>query len=687
MLDLLLDRALEAVCSDTESLRRLDSAATIAEHLAAAITQSPDLCQTVARLISSRKSLALLQVFVKHTLMLPLDPTGETICVCACAVMHTHSRLRESMSLILLESALRCSGEDHAVLKSTLAPLLRGGKSIPHTDCIKRPRGLKGAPISLFEAGSTPRMISISHDWRENLAKELVFDAQHRSDAVIRIVGEVCRDLELRCEDVERPLREEQCRSRNLETKLVKSECQKQEQETDAEHLAVKIQDLEHAKGVLEEQVSSKDILLGDLSRKIDMIEEDFRCAKVDAQRTAENATETARQQDLTYLATLAGKDEINDAQKSALVASERQIKSLERDLAQVRSQEKEAAGRAFEQNKIIDEMKRYRSDKDQLLKSKELEILSSLKSKADLQTSLNDASAKADLAFDERESTVAKLKLSLSAAETETADLKEMHRLKIAEQAASFLEQEEQCQSVVKSLQAELQQTRSEATKNLEARDTTILTLESRFEKCWQEHQAQERASVEAQHLVSKLTAIVGTKLPVTLGFAKELDNRVPASAGDNASIKHKAKAVKRPRNCSSGSSTSCASPDDQSPKHLNANHDSRSTSAAKYKSQTVKHDGDLRLGNRPPLAAVSQSGSMPKRNQIGALSFKSPEKIVVPGDPISESIDENVDLPMESDESFGDLNIFTSTNPEQLQALDHEAPFSTYDETTREL
>lgn len=672
---------------DTESLRRLDSAATIAENLAAAINQSPDLCQTVARLISNRESLALLQVFVKHTSMLPLDPTDEAICVCACAVMHTHSRLRESMSLILLESALRCSGDDHAVLKATLAPLLRSVASVPQTDCIKRPRRSKGALISLFEAGSTPRMISVSHDWRENLAKELVFDAQHRSDAVIRIVGEVCRDLELRCEDVERPLREEQCRSRDLETELVKSECQKQEQETDAEHLTVKLQDLEHAKGALEEQVSSKDILLNDLSRKIDMIEEDFRCAKVDAQRTAENATETARQQDLAYLATLAGKDEINDAQNSALIASERQIKSLERDLAQVRSREKEAAGRALEQNKFIDEMKRYSSDKDQLLESKELEILSSLKSKADLQTLLNDASSKADLAFHERESTVAKLKLSLSAADTETADLKEMHRLKIAEQAASFLKHEEQCQSVVKSLQAELQQTRCEATKNLEARDTTILTLESKFEKCWQEHQAQGRASAEAQHLVSKLTAIVGTKLPVTMGFAKEPDNRVPASAGDNASIKHKAKAVKRPRNCSSGSSTSCASPGDQSLRYLNANHDSRSRSAVKCKSQNVKHDGDLRLGNRPPLAAVSQSGSMPKRKQIGPLSFMSPKKLVAPGDPISEGIDENVDLPMESDESFGDLNIFTSTNPEQLQALDHEAPFSTYDETTREL
>ena len=672
---------------DTESLRRLDSAATIAENLAAAIGQSPDLCQTVARLMSNRESLALLQVFVKHTLMLPLDPTDEIICVCACAVMHSHSRLRKSVSLILLESAFRCSGEDHAVLKSALTPLLRSVGSVPHADCIKRPRRSKGAPISLFEAGSTPRTISVSHDWRDNLAKELVFDAQHRSDAVIRIVGEVCRDLELRCEDVERPLREEQCRSRDLETELVKSKCQNQEQETDAEHLNVKLQDLKHAKGTLEEQISSKDILLSDLSRKIDMIEENFRCAKVDAQRTAENATETARQQDLAYLATLAGKDEINDARNSALIASERQIKSLERDLAQVCSQEKEAAGRALEQNEIIDEMKRYRSDKDQLLESKELEILSSLKSKADLQSLLNDASAKADLAFDERESTVAKLKLSLSAAETGTADLKEMHRLKIAEQAASFLKREEQCQSVVKSLQAELQQTRSKATKNLEARDTTIVTLESKFEKWWQEHQAQERASAEAQHLVSKLTTIVGTKLPVTMGFAKGLDNRIPASAGDNASIKHKAKAVKRPRNCSSGSSTSCASPDDQSPKYLNANHDSRSTYAVKCKSQNVEHDGDLRLGNRPPLVAVSQSGSRPKRKQIGPLSFKSQEKIGAPGDPISEGIDENVDLRMESDESFGDLNIFTSTNPEQLQALDHEVPYSTYDETTREL
>ena len=668
---MLLNRALEANLFNDESFLKLENAITIAEHLAATIAVSPDLCQTILTVMSDCARLALLHQFVKHPPVLPLDPTFQTIHVCHCAMNNIRFRLRKLITLILLNSVLRCPREEHAAFKSVLAPLVAGLEIAPDISCNKQPRRSMGAPIPLFEAKSTPQTLSISHEWRKSLTMELVSDAHHRSDAVARLVGQICRDLELRCEEVERPLHEEQSRSRDLEAKLVRSESILHGLETDTEHVYLKLKDLGHANGALEEQVSSKDKLLQELSSKLGQVQQDLHCAKEDAERNAQTAIESARQQDIAYLATLASKDQMLDDQASNLVARERQVKSLEDDLAQIRAQECKTAEKTLEQSVIIEELRRIRSDQGGLLESNEREISQLVKSVADSQAMTHKASAKANVAINERDTTIARLKAQLLAADTEVIELSETHRLKMAERAAALSSYKEQANAKIRALEVEVQQSRSEATKELEARNMAIADFESKFERCWREQQAQERASAEAQDLVSKLTAIVGTKYSVAIGSTEEAGSNKQASDHNDATVHQGGQPIKRARSRSSASSTSCGAQGNVIFENSDSHHDPKIAFAKHGKAQLNKKNAGLRPSNRTPLTALSNP--RPTLSQISPVprQSKSLEKTFAPSLRVSDGTDENAKPRIESDESFGDLDIFTSTNPDQLLAI----------------
>ncbi|KAI5801674.1 hypothetical protein DFH27DRAFT_653042 [Peziza echinospora] len=75
-------------------------------------------------------------------------------------------------------------------------------------------------PLTLLEASATPGSTMSSHAWRDRLLHELTRDTTRQHSGILTFVGEICRDLEARCDTVERPLRESQSRCLHLQ-KLV----------------------------------------------------------------------------------------------------------------------------------------------------------------------------------------------------------------------------------------------------------------------------------------------------------------------------------------------------------------------------------------------------------------------------------------------------------------------------------
>ncbi|KAF8470093.1 hypothetical protein BDZ91DRAFT_36969 [Kalaharituber pfeilii] len=113
------------------------------------------------------------------------------------------------------------------------------------------------APLTILEATATPGMRMSSQHWRDRLLNELCQDAHRQHAGIISAVGEICRDLERRCEDIEKPLKDEQARSQALQKEIEDAQGKHRMLEELLERKQSQIEEMEHEKETLEAQLDA----------------------------------------------------------------------------------------------------------------------------------------------------------------------------------------------------------------------------------------------------------------------------------------------------------------------------------------------------------------------------------------------------------------------------------------------
>ena len=215
---------------------------------------------------------------------------------------------------------------------------------------------------SLFESGSTPQALTSSHDWRNRLVKELTRDAKYQYESIVKIVGDVCQDLERRCDDAEVPIRAEQIKTSGLMVELKTSQVRIAELESQVLERTQISEGLEIEKNCLQDQVQAFEQRVKILSSRLTQLEQQSCLAVQEAKNTAEAAHEATKQQELTYLASMAGKDELFEEQSTKLLDSQTHASKLQEELTQLRLQEANSEGKIrgleeklSERNEIIE--------------------------------------------------------------------------------------------------------------------------------------------------------------------------------------------------------------------------------------------------------------------------------------------------------------------------------------------
>ena len=687
----LLGQACKATSQDANVLMELDNAVKIAEYFAETMKTSPSLGPAISRAMSSREGQDLLRSFVAHMERPPRDLNIGPLNACLCEFQDTQIRLQNSIRISLLSWGLVCSREEQKPCRSGLLPLLEPRRERAQTPCSKQLVRTKGAPVSLFETESTPQSISISHQWKENIAKKMSRDAQYHSEAILRMVGEICRDLELRCEEAEHPLRMEESRSRDLEAKLQVSEAKLRELALDIEHSHLQMKNLEHEKNGLLEQLKSSECCLQELRCDLDKAHEELQSIKADAQESAKLAVESARKQDLAYLAILTGKDEIQEEQASKLAACEHRARDLEESLTQLRSQEAKMAEKALMDGKVIGDLRKTHLELKNLLETKDADLQCLVNSKTSLLAKIDESSRRAVEVAKEHDGVIVGLKSQLLTAEAKTVQLSEEHRVEIAKKDAAFLHLEEQARATSDSVQRELEEVRREAAESLAARNTTIVELESKTVILRQERQARERGFAEAQDLSRKLMAIVGTKQRSSFSSTKKprFSCSVDDAVNDNDSGSGKGlQGTKFAERHGSITAQSTRIDDSPTPKRARVRRNMTSPLRSSAKA-IISVAGESQRGaawtDRLPLTPLV--GPAPNRKAMTSRQTGSPTKTSLSCYQASKGADENLSERADSDDSFGDADIFTSTNQHQLLALRKDAPSSACDETTADL
>lgn len=349
-----------------QALLDVDIAIAQSIELAKLSAASQYFRRKILYLLSTSEFLNPLRIFTACVPLPCLSYSGDehhTYGVCPARYVASQQELQQKFSILLLQTALHASTEE-TPLEPWLATALLEKQtrlSSNYTACKLAQAGDNVQRPSLFETGSTPEESPAAHAWRDRLKNNLLRDAGYQQESVVKIVNEVCRDLEARCDDAERPYREEHARSQNLELKVKALEDQVAHQQLQNEEYVQTINELETQKSQVEGRANTSEKHVQDISAEVDGLRKAISDTKSEASHTKSAMAEAARQQDLFYMATMTGKDrelgrrdiKINELEARATDLGEELAHSVAAEKKAVENNEKFESEQAQQYDKL----------------------------------------------------------------------------------------------------------------------------------------------------------------------------------------------------------------------------------------------------------------------------------------------------------------------------------------------
>ena len=329
----------------SEHLTVLRSAKTSLSVLEAIVQTSLSLRQKLLVSLAVEEVQGPLSQFINSWISVPYIGQ-EHIAIGICPRVHTEAvlGLHHSVCELLLKTGFYASGDgitfDPALGLALLTKRSKTTSALSPCKYHDLRIFTSQAPVSLFEAGSTPQVLTTSHDWRERLVNELSRDTKHQYGSIVMMVGEICRDLELRCDEIECPLRAEQAKNKDLMSKLNVSQARLAELECEIVEDKRMVDDLANEKDCFQNNLQASEQREHVQSARLTDLEKEFHALKKDAQDAAKVASETAVQQELIHLASTTEKDELLEEQEVKLIKLTEHMSSLQNDLVQLRSNE-----------------------------------------------------------------------------------------------------------------------------------------------------------------------------------------------------------------------------------------------------------------------------------------------------------------------------------------------------------
>ena len=263
--------------------------------------------------------------------------------VCPITLNVIQLNLQRDICLLLIKSTLYSTSDETRINLCLMNLLLTkvAALNTAFTVCSALPprSRMLSASSSLFEVGATPEANTAGSCWRKQLEEELSKDAAYRNEIMVRRVGEVCRDLEERCENAEQPLREERARSSNLQDQLKECRTRIEEQSCASKELAMLLDGLEAEKNQLAAELRASESHCLTLSTSLEETQRQVEYAEQGAVKAAAAATEATQKRQIEYSSLTTIKDDIIDSQSRKITSIEIHAKQLEKDLAQLQSE------------------------------------------------------------------------------------------------------------------------------------------------------------------------------------------------------------------------------------------------------------------------------------------------------------------------------------------------------------
>lgn len=341
----LMELACSEVIPSLESLSKLDNALVLVSSLDVRIQDSAVLRQAVLYSLSTNRLSEPLHQFLDFKPTIVAIDTHEQLETCPHSYHQLKLHLHQRICNLFLKTAFYSSQDEVSIdawIATALLDKQMSSSSLSSRCGFYRSRCLASmithAPLLETAAAPLERIGSVG--WRNALCENMFKAAESQHQSIVRIVGEICQDLELRCDNFERPLREEQLRANDLDEKLKTSEMKNLELESQAQERISVLDGLEADKSRLVEQVQVAEQRLQSLSSTQDLLRQELAREQKVAADAAVTAQERTNRQELAHLAIVIGKDEMYEERSLTLARLEDRTRQLADELNQMRVQE-----------------------------------------------------------------------------------------------------------------------------------------------------------------------------------------------------------------------------------------------------------------------------------------------------------------------------------------------------------
>lgn len=693
-------KALEAVSecdrSDIAAVVEVSGLRSWVQCLMEAAKSSSLFRQTLLVAISSNKLQHPLQRFLTCRIPDVASVTRhEQQIICPAQINESRRDLQREICHLLLRSAFFTTSAEVG-LDPSVATTLLDKMTEPHSmskPCQAfRPRPKLPVSVpSVSEVSNTPTTYRSDVDWRTVLQEDLDRDSAYRHGLIIRGIDSVCRDLEARCNEVEKPLKYERERSKCLQSELdhCKERCVRLKEEAEERNLVLDTLQAEQSHLLAQGQMAEQS------TRDFREALEEARAQLCTVYREADNAANTSGAElhrlELVHFATIVAKDELIEAGREKSSSLESKLDHLHKQLACARqegSDTKAGLARALatvterdaelvEFQRIIQKCKADLDQQTSIGRQASGQVESLTQELASLRSNANVMRA-------EHERDMLKLNMA-------TSESQERLEYKLQALKVEMSQQTSRYEEMAVTLSQDRDQTVNEKIRLTAEYEVTTAEMMRKLERLYKEREMRAREFAEAQDLSSKLMALMGKKpspLPASsAGFSPSSKQFHRHTAIAAISDQENIRAVPKP---SWGSRTSTAS--ESTPKRPRVRRGSQPPS---------RHQSIMATGHTMVNGFLDEAGTE-KRQPLDELEYNVQHEAAVifeqqPRERIqgTEPDQETTAMPLEENErsqatcdtSFGESYIFTSTDHRKLSSQDFAGGPGVYDETTGDL
>ena len=660
----------------SDTIAQLDVAS---RKIASIIRMLPSLTDSdnlILENLATEEAMALLHQLASYSApRTEANNVHDITAICSSTFIKARTLLLQQVTFLVLSLGLRSSTCDPS-LSGLLITLLENNTE-PHSGPIPCPnfcqikKRAQLPSVSFFESGSTPQSTTISHNWRHNLVRELSREANCQYDSVTRMVGNICRDLELRCNEVELPLREEQAKSCDLEARLEDTQTKVTGLETHIQAQSFEMDNRIAEKTNLADQCDIYKTRLQEVSQQLEQLRDELNRVKEDNEHTAQIAMERSREKDVDYMTIIAGKDSMLDEQASRLDKSENRAKNLEDELARHQTRVLDDAERIKGNEALIQDLETRSASMQDLANSRQAEIDRLRASEVRLSESIKRTEKLAQEDSEQRDAIIADKSAQLKSVQYCLEELQMKHEQNAKSKEKEIQDLEVNHRSACTKLQGDLREARAEVATARDEGAWRIGKLKKQVKQLRKEREERAAEVAEARSMKSGL-----------LAFMNHMDDQGAMARKQETEIDEGEQSSLDPL-ASSGTSNSSINEHTLKRKKRNPSSSQRGKSIATKPTPNTRGVRSSMVRSRTPLADLDTTPNpTPTQRITWGKALRLEE------DPVLVS-QENAE-PHHSwiDESFDGGEVFTSTDERHLSALRTPKPTKNdFDETTADV